>query len=36
MAALKRGDYKGLGDAIKREREAIDALPAAKNRKTRK
>lgn len=34
MAALKRGDYVSLGDAI--ERRAIDALPAAKNWKTKK
>ena len=27
MAALKSGGYVSLGDAIKREREAIDALP---------
>jgi len=27
MDALRRGDDDGLGDAIKRERELIDALP---------
>jgi hypothetical protein len=33
MDALERGDYDTMGDAIKREREAIRSLPKPKRSK---
>ena len=36
MEALKRGDYEAFGDAVKREREAIESMPVPKKRKPKK